>query len=1024
MLTHMKGIGWLGLALLIYAFTVFSPHDYGLDRIELKDEFLDGKFPRLPSVSWKLTKVFPELSVSSSVTNLVKIPGTDKLMLLGQEGLVWILENDDTRGETKLVLDISKQVVTTSDAGLLGVAFHPEFNDANSNHWREIYFFYTYRFKGDEPLFNRLSRFKFSENLNTILPSSEEILIQQYDRNGLHNGGDMFFDNDGYLYVSLGDEGGSNNFYGNAQKINASLFSGVIRIDVDLDSTRSHPIRRYPLSPEDSPEGFPDNINQHYMIPNDNPWVSETGDNLEEFFAIGLRSPHRMYYDTLTENIWVADVGQSAKEEISLLTKGSNAQWPYQEGSRVFSQRKPDSIIGIETPPIFDYGRDQGLCIIGGLVYRGDKYADLKGQYIFGDYVSNNIWALDPQQNNKVTFLCKVSNLKPVSFLSSPEGFIYVLTLDGNIFKLTTEVVLQEIPNLLSQTGAFTDVKNLEPAPGIIPYDVNSPLWSDGASKKRWISVPHASGGIAFTSDSTWDFPIGTVFIKHFELPVSNDSVVRLETRFFIIDENKKGYGITYKWNREGTNAELIANGELVNEEILLTHGGVSTTQTWSFPSRTQCLDCHNSNAGYVLGVKTAQPNKPFVYRETGITDNQLRTWDHLGLFSESLAEIDVEMLPRLASVKDTTASLQFRVRSYLDANCSYCHMPEGVDAAFDARSSTPLLLQRLINQDIVSRNSATGNKVIKPHSLDSSELWLRDKSLGEDKMPPLGKNTLDEAYLNVLKNWIISLQSYSIEEEAVVCYDESYTFPDGKTLANIKVPTTYVSKFTSSQGLDSIINTSVQVNKHCQETVVDAYICFGNSYIFGSDSLTEAGEYTKVFTSSDDFDSTVVLNLEVQLIDSTLSVLDTALMINQDGATYQWIDYDAGNLEIEGENHQTFIPSRSGNYRARITADGCSILSEIKSFRINTITGLEQHEFEKDINIYPNPNEGDFTISFDDHRFSGTIEVSDLVGRTVFRKTVFNETELNVQFDAESGPYLLKFNKNHKTAIIKIFRR
>lgn len=1024
MFTQMKTVVWLFLAILIYAFTVLSPQNYGLDRVELKDEFLDGRLPRLPSISWKLTNVFPNFLVDRSITDLIEIPGTNKLLALGKDGLVWALDNDATNGNAKLILDISSQVMGISDGGLVGVAFHPRFTDTTSVHWREVYFCYTYRFHEDEPLYDRLARFKFSESLDSIMPASEEILIQQYDRNWWHNGGAMFFDKEGYLYVSLGDEGGSYDSYKNSQKINSSLFGGIIRIDVDLDSSRSHPIRRYPLPPQGKPEGYPDNINQHYMIPDDNPWVNENGDNLEEFFAIGLRSPHRIHYDTLTENIWVADVGQVSREEISLISKGSNAQWPYQEGNISYPDKKPTSIIGIETPPIFDYDRSWGNCIIGGFVYRGDKYPSLKGKYIFGDLSSKNIWALDPDKDNSVTLLCKVNNAGSglVSFLNNSDGYIYILTLHGSIFKLM-ETVPQEFPSLLSQTGAFTDLKNMVPAKGVVPYGVNAPLWSDGASKKRWISVPKTSDGIVYSQDSTWDFPVGTVFIKHFELPVGKDSTAKLETRFFVIDENKEGYGITYKWNQQGTDAELIADGKLVSEDIPLLEDEVISSQTWTFPSRAQCLDCHNSNAGYILGVKTAQLNKSFLYEETGITDNQIRTWDHLELFSEKLMEIDTTKLPKLTSIDDTSATLQSRVRSYLDANCSFCHRPGGVEAAFDARGSTSLTHQHLVNGEVVSRNSTVDNKIIKPHDLDSSELWLRDKSLGENKMPPIGKNKLDNEYLKVLQDWILSLRSYSLEEEVTVCYGENYTFPDGEMLTNVQASITYTSQLTSSQGTDSTINTSLVVDSRCYKTLIDAHICPGDSYVFGSDSLTTAGEYTQVFVLNDKFDSTVVLNLAVEQVDTVLTVLDTALMVNQPEAAYQWIDCDAGNANIEGETGNVYVPLKSGNYCVRITTDSCSVLSEVKNFEIETVTGIERKDFGSDFKVYPNPTEGRMTAFLGDIPLSGTVELTDLTGKRIFHKTFYNKSEIDVQINAKRGYYFLNLIGGNKTAVVKVLK-
>ncbi|WKN33477.1 PQQ-dependent sugar dehydrogenase [Porifericola rhodea] len=966
----------LSLALLIYSFILFSPLDYGLDQVSLKEEFLDGVFPRLGSTTttWTLEQVFPNFS-HFPINDLVEVPGSNKLLALGKAGKIWIFDNDESNGEPRLVLNINKKVEASGDDGLLGIAFHPKFNDTSSIHAREIYIFYTYKYKNyEEPLYDRLSRFKFSENLDSIISSSEEILIQQYDRSYIHNGGDMFFDNEGYLYVSLGDEGEPNDHFGNSQKINSALFGGIIRIDVDMDSSRSHPIRRYPQTPY-KPESFPDNINDHYMIPNDNPWLSEEGDYLEEFFAIGFRSPHKMYYDTLTENIWVADVGQAAREEISLIKKGSNAQWAYKEGTKNFLKSKPKVLIGTETPPIFDYGRDLGGAIIGGFVYRGDKYPSLNNKYIFADFVSRNIWALDPENGNTVTQLSNSGGKGGgiVSLLNDSSGNIYILTLRGVIFKLIAPTT-NKIPKLLSETKAFSDMGKLTPSPGIIPYEVNSPLWSDGAHKKRWISIPNKSKGISYSQDSTWEFPVGTVFIKHFELPVKKDSAIRLETRFFIIDEEGKGYGLTYKWNQEGTDAELIDNGELISKEFTLIKEGVKISQTWNFPSRDQCITCHNGNAGQVLGVKTSQLNKEKLYESTGIRDNQLRTWNHLELFSENLDSVEFSTLPALASIHDTTATLEVRVKSYLDANCSYCHRPEGVEAAFDARSSTPLSLQGLINQDIVGRNSLTGNKVVKPHDLDSSELWLRDNSLSENKMPPIGRNTLDVGYLKVLKSWIMSLQPYTTEEEVVVCEGDSYIFPDGTSLTNIDSSMTHSSQFIASNTLDSTIITHIVVNK----------------------------------------------------IDTTISVIDSVLIANEDeAATYQWLVHEQGSSIIEGETSQSYIPKEAGTYSVIITKNNCSVRSEVKVVEPEIITGIEKNDFGSELNIYPNPTEGHLTISIGDKQSDGLIRITDVSGKTTLEKPFENQKKIELYIDGESGSYILNITgETGKAAVVKILKK
>src|SRR5690606_35229235 len=157
----------------------------------------------------------------------------------------------------------------------------------------------------------------------------------------------------------------------------------------------SHPIRRQPANAGITPPGWEQSYTQGYSIPNDNPWLDENGGVLEEFWTIGLRSPHSMHFDAATGDIWIAEVGQETREEITLAVKGGNHQWPYKEGSVDGIVPKPAEIIGVEVPPVFDYGRSMGGCVIGGIVYRGTEHsAVLEGKYLFGDHNTAAIYAL------------------------------------------------------------------------------------------------------------------------------------------------------------------------------------------------------------------------------------------------------------------------------------------------------------------------------------------------------------------------------------------------------------------------------------------------------------------------------------------------------------------------------------------------------------------------------------------------------------------------------------------------------
>ncbi len=772
----------LCLGLLFLSF-IIMPSQYGIENPSPIDPFLNNVFPeKSPSHGfWKAENAFPNLTFTDPIA-MVEIPEKNYYYVAGKPGLIWLIENDENTTVKQIALDIQSKVITSGDAGLINIVLHPEFSDQSSENQGFLYVNYAFHpteSYGEIERMNRLSRFKTFEGSFEVDPESEFILIQDYDPQGFHMGGGMFFDDEGFLYLTIGDGGVSHDAFNSSQQIRERLWGGMIRIDVDNDASRSHPIRKQPIEYPNKPEGFPPTFTQGYMIPNDNPWLDEGGSILEEFFGIGLRSPHRATFDPVEQKIWIGDVGQALKEEINVMTKGGNAQWPYKEGSVHGPKSKPDNIIGEEIPPIYEYGRSDGTSIIGGFVYRGDAwYSYLDGLYIFGDHGSRNIWSFNPL-SNEVLLMTIIpefgENPKSgiSSFATNEEGDIFVLNLYGEnldggvIYKLVIdEEQSVDLPELLSETGAFTDLEQLIPAPGIIPYDVNSPLWSDGAIKKRWIAV--ANDGIHDTPEekinlfenADWQFPIGTVFIKHFDLPTDKNDLSKtqkVETRFFIIDENGRGYGLTYKWNDAGTDAVLLEENDTQDYDFLDEFGQVQT-QAWEFPSRTQCLTCHTSNAEFILGVKTWQLNSDYLY-PSGIVSNQLATWNHLGMFAAPIDENQIENFPQAVSLSEETG-LQQRVSSYLDANCSHCHRPNGVEAAFDARFSTPMAYKNLINTLGVSRNNPHNGFIVFPGEPESSQLWIRDNSLAENKMPPIAKSQIDQQYIEVLTEWIEGLKN------------------------------------------------------------------------------------------------------------------------------------------------------------------------------------------------------------------------------------------------------------------------
>jgi hypothetical protein len=302
----------------------------------------------------------------------------------------------------------------------------------------------------------------------------------------------------------------------------------------------------------------------------------------------------------------------------------------------------------------------------------------------------------------------------------------------------------------------------MTPVAGLIPYAPNVPLWSDGALKTRYLGVPNDGGAItpdeqiAFASTGYWTFPAGTVFVKTFQLntDTSNSNVLRrLETRLLVRDINGAVYGVTYKWRPDNSDADLLSSS--LYEDVAITNASDVTTQTWYYPSPSDCLSCHTPVANYVLGLNTRQLNRNYSYAATGVTDNQIRTFNRLGLFNPAFTETNITNFEKLSPLGDASRSFQDRARSYLDANCAQCHQPGGVGITIDARYDTPLTNQNLIYGGL----NGAGFAMIVPRDIWRSQVRLRmDTTNNATKMPPLARQLIDSNAVAVIEGWINSL--------------------------------------------------------------------------------------------------------------------------------------------------------------------------------------------------------------------------------------------------------------------------
>ena len=381
-------------------------------------------------------------------------------------------------------------------------------------------------------------------------------------------------------------------------------------------------------------------------------------------------------------------------------------------------------------------------------------------------------------------------------------------------------------PGLLSQTGTFANTAAFTPATAMVPYGVNAPFWSDGAIKQRWASVP-TGNTIAFAETGAWTFPAGTVFMKHFDLALDERQPNvrrRLETRLLVQKQDGNVYGVTYRWNDAQSDASVVTSSQTTNYTITKADG-TPRTQTWYFPSPTDCLRCHSPTAKYVLGVNTRQLNGKFSYPDTQVLENQVQAWSRIGMFSNPPAVARIPDLEHLSNWNDSIASLENRARSYLDSNCNYCHADNqgSAPASFDTRFSTPLALQNLIEGRVNDPLGVVNAKVIASGSPDRSIIFKRINTTSTDiRMPPLGRNEIDVNGADMLRAWITSLPPVEavtrpilidLNGPAVVINGEQWTAgsdtPGFSVVTSIKageMPATLVP--TADAGTTSMLNS------------------------------------------------------------------------------------------------------------------------------------------------------------------------------------------------------------------------
>jgi putative heme-binding domain-containing protein len=719
-----------------------------------------------PPHPYRVVPAFPKLRFKNPL-HITNAPGTDRLFVLEHEaGRIFSFPNRPEVDKADLALDLTKDLKTWKpDAkvqgldAVYGLTFHPRFVEN-----RYCYVCYVLKPKGKElPEGSRVSRFTVTTtDPPKIEPESEKILLTFLA--GGHNGGCLAFGHDGYLYISTGDATSPNPPDAlNTGQDCSDLLSSVLRIDVDHQDP-----------------------GKAYAIPKDNPFVG-LADVRPEIWAFGFRNPWKMSFDRATGDLWLGDVGWELWEMVYKVKKAGNYGWSIKEGPQSV---KPDGKIGPTPilPPTVAFPHTEAASITGGYVYRGTKHKDLIGAYICGDWMTRKYWAIRAD-GDKPASTIEIAQASPkvVSFAEDNDGELYILDYNdpGGIYVLEPNPDAAKprppFPTKLSETGLFSDVAHHVPADGVYRYELNAEPWADHATAQRLVALPGTTSSTFYrrqepVPDTAWFtarvfFPKDGVLVRSFRIEMESgkpSSNRWLETQLLHFDGSEwRGY--TYRWNESQTDATLVP---ALGEDVELTvkdakAPGGTRKQTWHFPSRTECRQCHNPWAGEALAFNEAQLHRP---GKSGGSPDELTRLADLGIIKWGKAKPDDKPLKPLVNPHDSGEELQSRARSYLQVNCAHCHQfGAGGSVNIDIRNETSLDESKAIDARPVQGTFGIPDcRILAPGDPYRSVLYYRMAKQGRGRMPHIGSELVDAAGVRLIGDWVRQMPPKSDERTLV----------------------------------------------------------------------------------------------------------------------------------------------------------------------------------------------------------------------------------------------------------------
>ncbi|HZE95434.1 MAG TPA: PQQ-dependent sugar dehydrogenase [Planctomycetota bacterium] len=723
-----------------------------------------------PPPPLRADRAFPKLTFKSPV-QLVPFPGGGRWVLVEERGMIYSFADDPDADQQELFLDARKEILNVDKIpGCRGVGstyslvFDPDFAKN-----RSCYLMYFLASKERKPLEqgSRVSRFKVTEATPPrIDPASEEVLITWLA--GGHNGCDLQFGNDGYLYISAGDgeDPSPPDKLQTGQDV-TDLMSSILRIDVHKAG-----------------DGKP------YAIPSDNPFVGDSKAR-PEIWCYGLRNPWRMSFDRATGRLWIGDVGWERWEMIYAGERGGNYGWSVMEGPVVCSpdgKRGPTPIL----PPAASIPHPIAASITGGFVYHGKALKGFEGQYFCGDWESRRVWAF-PVKGGALGERREVARTtsRIVAFAQDAAGELLIVDYEaGGLHRLVPADAgagNAAFPRTLSATGLFSDTAAQAPSTGVLPYMVRASTWTDGATAERWLGLPGSA--MIQLVDKNRDWPRESVWPK--------DSVAaktltlsgrKIETQILHFD-GLLWNGYSYVWNEAQTDATLApADGA-----ILDLGGG----RKWNVLGRAACMGCHTPWQGTVLSMTSAQ----------------LPEFDRiieLGLLGKNVPRQKPWTDPY-----DESAPLDDRARSYLAVNCGHCHRFGGGGAAkIDLRQEIPIAEMKVAGlRPGLGAFDLTDPYLVCGGDPSRSVLLFRISKLGQGRMPHIGSDAVDERGVRLIRRWIESLPptpcdpaSAATRSKEQACLDRVKAGEAGDCEALLSTPSGALDLLGSLEGLKEAV--------------------------------------------------------------------------------------------------------------------------------------------------------------------------------------------------------------------------